>query len=113
MPLKIEDLPPNWDDIDEECQHVPLKCPWTNTCEDGTLGFITTSLEWTFNYNFWIRAAAHPEEDPNVSKQVNIKKRHSSLESLSGAPNEYVKFPEPHLNSHQLDILGELLDFLF
>ena len=52
MPQKIEHLPPNWDDIEEECQHVPLKCPWTITCENGTLAFIITSLEWTLNYDF-------------------------------------------------------------
>ena len=34
MPQKIEDLPPNWDDIEKECQHVLLKRPWTVTCED-------------------------------------------------------------------------------
>ena len=60
MPQKIEDLPPIWKDI-EECQHVPLKCPWTITCEDGTLAFIITSPEWTFNYDFWIRVTAHPD----------------------------------------------------
>ena len=113
MPQKIEDVPPNWDDIEEECQHVPLKCPWTITCEDGTLAFIITSLEWTFNYDFWIRVTAHPEKNPIIPKQINTDKHHPLLESLSEAPNVYVKFPEPHLNPHQLHILGELLDFLF
>ena len=45
MPKKIEDLPPKWDDIEEEWEHVPLKCQWTITCEDGTLAIIITSLE--------------------------------------------------------------------
>ena len=112
MPQKIEDLPPKWDDIEEECQHGPLNCPWTFTCEDEVLAFIITSLEWTFNYDFWIRVAAHPE-NPNNSKQINNNKHHPLLESLSEALNDYVKFPEPHLNSHQLHILAELLDFLF
>ena len=112
MPLKIENLPPNWDDI-EECQHIPLKYPWTVACEDGTLAFIITSLEWTFNYDFWMRVTAHPEESPNISKQINVDKHHPLLESLSEALNDYVKLPEPHLNSFQLHILGELLDFLF
>ena len=35
------------------------------------------------------------------------------LESLSEAINDYVKVPEPHLNSLELHVLGELLDFLF
>ena len=59
MPQKTEDLPPNWDDIEEACQHFPLNCPWTNAYEDGTLAFNITSLEWTFNYDFWIRVNAH------------------------------------------------------
>ena len=45
MPQKIEDLPPNWDDIEEASQHVPLNFAWTITCEDGTLVFVITSLE--------------------------------------------------------------------
>ena len=110
MPQKIEELPPNWDDIEEECQHIPLKCPWTNACEDGTLAFIITSLEWTFNYDFWIRVTAHSEKNPIISKQINIDKHRPLLESLSEALNDYVKIPEPHQNSLQLHILGELLD---
>ena len=113
MPQKIEDLPPNWDDIEEESQNVPLNCPWTIAGEDRTLAVIITSLEWTFNYNFWIRVTAHPEENPIISKQIDIKKHHPLLESLSEALNDYVKFPEPHFNSHQLHFPGELLDFLF
>ena len=34
MPLKFEKFPPNWDDIDDECQHIPLNCPWTITSEN-------------------------------------------------------------------------------
>ena len=37
MPNYFENLPPNWDDIEEECEYVPLTCPWTIACEDGTL----------------------------------------------------------------------------
>ena len=113
MPQKIEDLPPNWDDIEEECQHAPLNCPWTITCENGTLAFIITSLKWTFNYDFWIRVTAYAEENPKIPKQININKHHTLLESLSEALNDYVSFPVPHLNCHQLHISGELLDFLF
>ena len=113
MPQKVEDLPPNWDDIIEECQHIPLKCPWTITCEDGTLALIITSLERTFNFDFLIKMTAHSEENPKISKQINIDKHHPLLESLSEALKDYVKLLEPHLNSFQLHILGELLDFLF
>ena len=56
---------------------------------------------------------AHPEENPNNSKRIIINKHHTLLESLSEALNDSVDFPEPHLNSHQFHILGELLDFLF
>ena len=45
MAQKIEELPPNWDDFEEECQHIPLNCPWSIACEDGTLAFIITSVE--------------------------------------------------------------------
>ena len=113
MPQNFENLSPNWDAIEEECQYISLTCPWTITCKDGTLDFIIASLEWTFNYDFWIRATAIPEGNPNIPKQINIHKHHPLLESLSEALYDYVKLPEPHLNSHQLHILGELLDFLF
>ena len=111
MPENFENLPPNWDAIGEECQHIPLTCPWTNTCKDGTLVIIITSLEWTFNYDFWIRVTVHPE-NPNKFKQINIDTHHPLPESLSEALNDYLKFPEPHLDSLQLQNLGELLDFL-
>ena len=113
MPQDFENLPPNWDDIEEECQHVPLTCPWTITCEAGTLEFIITSLEWTFDYDFWIRVVALLEGNPNILKQISFNKHHHLLESPSEALNDYVNFPEPHLNSLQIHILGELLDFLF
>ena len=105
MPHKIEDLQPNWDDFEEEYQHIPLECPWSIACEDGTLAFIITSSDWTFNYDFWIRLTAHPEESPSISKQINVDKHHLLLESLSEALNDFLKIPEPHLNSLQLHIL--------
>ena len=82
MPQKIEEAPPNWDGFEEEYQHVPLNCPWTLACEDGTLAFIITSMEWTFNYDFWIRVKVHLEDNPIISKQININKHHPLLESL-------------------------------
>ena len=113
MPQIFENPPPKWDAIGEECQYIPLICPWTVTCKDGTLEFIITSLEWTFNYDFWIRVTAHPEGNPNNLQQINIDKHHFLLESLSEALYDYMKYSKPHLNSHQLHILGELFDFLF
>ena len=113
MPQHFEKLPPNWDAIKEECDHISLTCPWTIVCKDGTLDFIITNLEWTFNYDFWIRVTVHSEGNPNNLKQINIDKHHPLLESLSEALNDYEKLPEPHLNYLKLHILGELLDFLF
>ena len=37
MPQNLEDNPPNWDEIDDECQHIPLNCPWTITSGSETL----------------------------------------------------------------------------
>ena len=113
MPQNFENLPPNWEDTEEDCEHISLACPWTISCKDGTLEFIITSLEWTFNHDFWLRVTAHSEGNPNILKQINIDKHHFLLESLSEALNNYMELPEPHLNSLQLHILGELLDFLF
>ena len=113
MPQYFENLPPNWEDIKENCEHISLACPWTISCKGGTLEFIITSLEWTFNHDFWIRVTVHSEGNPNILKQINIDKHHLSLESLSEALINYVELPEPHLNSPQLHNLGELLDFLF
>ena len=36
MQQKFENLPPNSDDIDNECQHTPLNCLWTITPENET-----------------------------------------------------------------------------
>ena len=113
MPQKLENLPPNWDDIGDECQHVPLNCPWTITSDRETLMVVITCLEWTFSFDFWIRVTAHPERDPNISKQININQHHLLLSFLSEALKDYEDFPEPDLNSYQLHFLGQLLDSLF
>ena len=112
MPQKSEDLPPNWDNIDDECQHIPLNCPWTIISANGTLTFVITCLKWPFKYDFWIRVTAHPEGNPHISKQIDISKHNPLFESLSEALGEYEDFLEPHLESYQLHILGELLDSL-
>ena len=49
MPQKNENFPPNWYDIEKECQHVPMNCPWTITSEDETLAVVIWFLKWTFN----------------------------------------------------------------
>ena len=112
MPQKFVILPPNWDSIDDECQHLPLNCSWTITSANETPTVVITCLKWTFNYDFWIRVTAYPEGNPHNSKQIDFKKHNPLLELLSEALDEDEDFPEPHLNSYQLHILGELLDFL-
>ena len=112
MPQEFENLAPNWDDIDDECQHIPLNCPWTITSENETVTNVITCLKLTLNDDFWIRATAHPEGNPHISKQIDINKHNPLLESLSEALDKYEEFPEPHLNSYQLYILGEMLDSL-
>ena len=113
MPQKTENLPPTWDDIEDECQLIPLKCPWTITSENETLTVVSICLKWIFNYDFWIRVTAHPEGNPNISRQKDINKHNPLIVSLSEALDDYEDFPEPHLNSYQLHILEELLDSLF
>ena len=113
MPQKFDNFPPNWDDIGDECQHIPRNRPWTITSENETLTVVNTCLEWTFNHDFCIRVTAHPEGNPHISKPIDINKHSPSLESLSEALHEYEDFLEPHLNSYQLQILAELLDSLF
>ena len=112
MPQKSENLPPNWDDIDDECQHILLNCPWTTPSGNEIQTVVITCLKLTFNYDFWIRGTAHPEGNPNNSKQIDILKHNPLFVSLSEALDDYEGFPEPHLNSYQLHILGELLDSL-
>ena len=113
MPQNLENNPSNWDEIDDKCQHIPLNCPWTITSGNETLRVVITCLKWTFNYDFWIRVTAHPEGNPTISKQINIIKHNPLLVSLSEVLDNYEDFPEHNLNSHQLHILGELLDTLF
>ena len=113
MPQNLENNPPNWDEIDDECQHVPLNCPWIITSGNETLTIVITCLKWTFNYDFWIRVSAPPEGNPTISKQININKQNPKLVSLSEVLDNYEDFPEPRLSSYQIHILEELLDTLF
>ena len=113
MPQNLENNPPNWDESDNECQHIPLHCPWTVTSGNETLTVVITCLKWTFNYYFWIRVTAHPEGTPTISKQININKHNRLFVSLSEVLEHYEDFPEPHLNPYQLNLLGEILDTLF
>ena len=70
-------------------------------------------LEMDLQLFFWMTVTAHPEGKPNISEQIDINKHHPLLASLSEGLNDYEDFLEPHLNSHQLHVLGEILDSLF
>ena len=112
MPQKLDNSP--LDKIPEiECKHVPLNCPWVISSKDETLTVIITCLKWTFNYEFWIRVTVHPDGNSDLSKQIDIDDHHPLLKSLSDALNQYEDFPEPHLNSFQLEILEELIEYLY
>ena len=71
MPQNLENNPPKWDDIDDECQHIPLNCPWTITPGNGTITVVIICLKWTFNYDFWIRVTAHPEIQKGILLSQN------------------------------------------
>ena len=112
MPQKLSNSP--LDKIPEiECKHVTLNCPWIITSKDETLTVIITCLKWTFNYDFWIRVTVHPEGNSDLSKRIDLDDDHPLLKSLSDALNLYEDFPEPHLNSFQLEILEELIEYLY
>ena len=55
---------------------------------------------------------AYPLGAPNISKQIDLDDHHPLLRSLTGALHLYEAFPEPHLKSHQLKILEELMEDL-
>ena len=101
MPQKLDNSP--LDKIPEnESKHVPLNFPWIITSKDGTLTVIITCLKWTFNYDFWVRVTVHPEENSEISKQMDLDDHLPLLKSLSDAFILYEAFPEPHLNSFRL-----------
>ena len=65
-----------------------------------------------FNYDFCVRVRAHPQGSPNNSKQIDIDDYHPLLRSLTDRLSLYGAFPEPHFNTHRLDILEKLSEYL-
>ena len=51
MPQHLENNPANWDEIDDECQHIPLNCPWTITSGNETLTVVITCLKLHYIIN--------------------------------------------------------------
>ena len=97
---------------EEECKNIPINCIWNITSGDTNLTVIITCLEWTFNFEFCVRVTAYQLGSPNNSKQIDLDDHHPLLRSLTDALQLYEVFPEPHLNSHQLKDLEELMEYL-
>ena len=113
MTKKFESSITHLDDLsEEECKHIPLNCIWPITCQDTNLTIIITCLKWTFNLEFCVRVTAYQLGAPNIFKQIGLNDQHPLLRSLTDALHFYEAFPEPHLNSHQLESLQELMEYL-
>ena len=113
MPQTFQSLITKLDEIPEkECKHLPLNCLWTPTSQDISLSVIITCLKWTSNYDFCVRKTAYSLGAPNISKQIDLDDCHHLLRPLTDALNLHEAFPEPHLNSHQNEILEELIEYL-
>ena len=113
MPQKFESSITHLDELpEEECKHIPLNCRWSITSQDTNLIVIITCLKWSSNYEFCVRVTAYPLGAPNISKHLDLDDHHPLLRSLTDALNLYEAFPEPHLNSHQLECLEELKEYL-
>ena len=113
MPQKFESSITLLDDLpEEECKHFPLNCIWPITSQDTNLTVIITCLKWTFNFHFFVQVTAYPLGAPNISKQIDLDNHHPLLRSLTDALHLYETFLEPHLKSHQLEILEELKEYL-
>ena len=113
MPKKSERSITHLDNLPaEECNHIPLNFIWPITSQNTNQTVIITCLKWTFNFEFCVRVTAHQLGAPNFSKHIDLDDHHSLLRSLTDALHLYEAFPEPHLNSHQLKSLEELMEDL-
>ena len=113
MPQKFESSITHLDELpEEECKHIPLNCIWPITCQDTNLTVIITCLKWTFSFEFCVRVTVYQLGALNISKQIDLDDHYPLLRSLTDALHSYEAFTEPHLNSHQLKILEELMEYL-
>ena len=94
----------------DEIQH--FKCSWTITTNYEIITVNIIYLNWTFNYDFWIRVEIHPQGNPKASQLLDIDELHPLFKSLATALLNYYEFPEPHLNEFQLHVYGEVVDHL-
>ena len=104
--MHLDELP------EEECKHIPLKCIWPITSQGTNLTVIITCLKVNFNFEFRVRVTAYQLGASKISEQIDLDDHHPLLRSLTDAFHLYEAFPEPHLNSHQLNILEELMEYL-
>ena len=110
---KIESSITHLDDLpEEECNRIPLNCIWPITSQDTNQTVIITCLKKTFNFELCVRVTAYPLGAPSISKQIGLDDHHPLLRSLTDALHLYEAFPEPHLNSHPLEHLEELIEYL-
>ena len=113
MPQKCESSITHLDELpEEECKHIPLNCLWPINSQDTNLTVIITCLKWTFNYEFCVRVTAYMLGAPNTSTQIDLDDHHPLLRGLTDALHLYQAFPEPHLNSYQLEFLEALMEYL-
>ena len=113
MPKNFESSITHLDELpEEECKHIPLNCIWPITSQVTNLTVIITCSKRTFNFEFCVQVTACPLGSPNISKQTDLDDHQPLLRSLTDALHLYEAFPEPHLNSHKLENLEELMEYL-
>ena len=113
MSQKFESSITHLDELpEEEGKLIPLKCLWSITSRETNLTVNITCFKWTYKYELCLRVTAYRLGSSNISKQIDLADHHPLLKSLTDALNLYKAFPEPHLNSHQLKLLSELMDYL-
>ena len=113
MPQKFERLITQMDELPKEkCKHIPLNYIWPITSQVTNLKVIITCLKRTIIFEFCVRVTAYQLGAPNIPKQIDLDDHHPLLRSLTDALHLYEAFPEPHLNSHQLETLKELMEYL-
>ena len=113
MPQHFESSITHLDELpEEECKLISINCIWRIICPDTNLIVFITCLKWTFNFEFSVRVTTYQLRAPSIPKQRDLDDHHHPLRSLTGARILYETFPEPHLNSHQLEHLEELMEYL-
>ena len=97
---------------EEECKHIPLNCIWPITSQDTNLTVIITCLKRIFDFEICVLVTAFQLGAPKFPKQKDLNDHHPLLRSLTDALHLYQAFLEPHLNSHQLEFLEKLMEYL-